>query len=506
MPRTPLAHSLHALFARADLEQDGLTRRDVVRGGALAAGAALATRLPIAPARAAAGGARVVVVGAGLAGLTATYRLKQAGIVAALYEASDRLGGRCWTRRDGFAGGQLTERGGEFIDTGHTALRRLAKELGLELVDVLAAEQSGTEPFYFFDGHAYGAQQAVEDYLAVRPQLRRDVHDAGYPTTYLSSTARGRQLDQTSVAAYIDQVVPGGRGSPFGQLLDVAYNIEYGADTDQQSALNLLYLLGYSSPAFDIFGESDERYKVAGGNDRVVSGLAAQVGSQVTTGAELTAIARRALGGYDLTFKGVRGTVRADHLVLALPFSMLRGVDLSKADFSPLKRTAITELPMGTNAKLAVQFSSRHWRTLGNNGDTYADTGYQNTWEVTRGQPGSPGILMDYTGGAVGLALNGNADTLARRFAQQLEPVLPGIASRYNGRAKLDHWPSYPWTRGSYSYWKVGQYTRFSGIEGAVDHECHFCGEHTSQDFQGYMNGGVDTGDRAAAEVISALR
>jgi monoamine oxidase len=160
---------------------------------------------------------------------------------------------------------------------------------------------------------------------------------------------------------------------------------------------------------------------------------------------------------------------------------------------------------MGANAKLNVQFTSRHWRTLRNNGDTFADTGYQATWEVSRGQAGAAGILVNYTGGRTAARLGGSTDTLARRFLDQIEPVLPGIRGRWNGRATLDHWPTNPWTRGSYSYFKVGQYTAFAGVESEPAGACHFAGEHTSLDAQGYLEGAVESGERAAREVGVAL-
>ena len=105
----------------------------------------------------------------------------------------------------------------------------------------------------------------------------------------------------------------------------------------------------------------------------------------------------------------------------------------------------------------------------------------------------------------MGAGLTGSAATRARAFLKQIEPVLPGLSAQWNGKATLDHWTSYPWTRGSYSYWKVGQYTRFAGSEGRPEGKCHFAGEHTSIDFQGYLNGAVETGQRAAAEVLAAL-
>jgi len=179
-------------------------------------------------------------------------------------------------------------------------------------------------------------------------------------------------------------------------------------------------------------------------------------------------------------------------------------VNYSRANFGALKDTAIKSLPMGTNSKLHVQFSERYWNTLGSNGNTYADTGYQNTWEVTRAQTGRQGILVDYTGGNVGATFgSGTPDSRAQEFLTQIDPLLPGLKDRYiPGKATIDFWTDYPWTKGSYSFWKVGQYTGFSGVEKERRGKVHFCGEHTSQDSQGYLNGAVETGQRVADEIL----
>jgi monoamine oxidase len=245
---------------------------------------------------------------------------------------------------------------------------------------------------------------------------------------------------------------------------------------------------------------------VRGGNDQIALRLRDRLPGQITLGAELVAI--EAVGdGHRLTFRGPP-PVTADKLVLALPFSILRrSVDLSRAGFSQRKLQAIGEQGMGTNSKLHVQFKRRLWNELGCNGETFADTGYQNTWEVSRAQPGMSGILVDYTGGTIGDSFgSGSAATRAKQFLDQIEPVLPGLGEEWNGKATVDYWPDYRWTRGSYSYWKVGQYTAFAGIEGRQEGNAHFCGEHTSIDFQGYLNGAVETGERAAAEVAADLR
>jgi monoamine oxidase len=133
---------------------------------------------------------------------------------------------------------------------------------------------------------------------------------------------------------------------------------------------------------------------------------------------------------------------------------------------------------------------------------------------VTRGQSGPTGILVDYTGGGVPLASFGGDPTdprvvarFAKTFLSQIEPVFPGITKQWNGRATLDVPLTNPFLLGSYSYWKVGQYTQFAGYEKVrqpdiVTGKCHFAGEHCSQDFQGYMEGGASEGLRAATEIL----
>jgi monoamine oxidase len=510
MARTPLARAVQdaALAAAADADPRRTTRRTFVREAGVAAfGLTALGRL--AGSAQAVGGPNIVVVGAGLAGLTCAYRLRQAGHRVELHEASERAGGRCWTIRGAFADEQIAEHGGEFIDTGHDAMRGLVRELGFRLDDLPRAEQKGTDILGFFDGRPYTFKQMAADFKVAWPAIDQDVTDADYPTTYYNSTPRGRELDAMSITDWIEATIPGGNSSRLGQLLDVAYTIEYGADSAVQSSLNLLYLLGYSGPKLRIFGESDERFHVAGGNDQVPAALASELGDDITYDSELVSVAQRSSGDFSLGFRehGRTRTVSADKVVLALPFAIIRrSVDISRAGFSNRKRTAIAEQGMGTNSKLHVQFDRRHWRDLGSNGETYADTGYQNTWEVTRAQPGKAGILVDYTGGTIGASFgSGTPSSRAKQFLAQIEPVLPGITKRWNGRATLDYWPGYEWTRGSYAYWKVGQYTRFGGVESEQQGNCHFAGEHTSLDFQGYLNGAVESGERAADEILADL-
>jgi monoamine oxidase len=487
------------------------SRRRFIRQAGIAA-AALAGAPLLRAKKPAAPQASVAIIGAGLAGLTCAYRLKQAGIDATVYEANTRIGGRCWTNRGTFAAGQIAEHGGELIDQHHKEIRQLAQELRLPLDNVLAAEPNGTEATFFLNGEHYPYREATRDLKAIWQTLHRDLTAAGYPTLYRQFTAHAFELDHMSIVDWLEANVPGGRSSRLGELLDIAYTIEYGAECEQQSALNLLYLLGYNTPGqFTLFGSSNEKYHVRGGNDRIVSTLAYVLDAQIRTGMALTSATRTPGGRYALTFAG-GSSVTVDKVVFALPFSMMKAgapVDISGAGFSALKTLAIEELAMGSNSKLNVQFTDRHWtsRPLRNNGDSFADTGYQATWEVSRAQPGKEGILVAYSGG-------NHADTFgvgtpverAVEFLGQIEPVLPGISTKFNGRATVDFWRGNPLVRGSYAFWGVGQYTRFAGVEGAQEGNAHFCGEHTSIDSQGYLNGAVETGERAAREVLSDLR
>jgi monoamine oxidase len=511
--RTPLAQRVEEAFAGV-VAEERTTRRELLKrttaAGVAVAGASTFGRFVEAAHAAEAG--RVVVVGGGLAGLTAAYRLRQAGVTAELHEAHPtRIGGRCWTLRGAFDAGQLAEHGGELIDQGHTQIRNLAQELGLALDNLLAAEQNGTEQTNWFDGARYSYEEATRDLKAAWQKIHKDVSAASYPTLFDSFTPRGLELDQMSIVDWINETFDGGIDSKIGQLLDVAYNIEYGAESAEQSSLNLLYLLAYSGQGnLRIFGPSNEKYHVRGGNDQITDRLAQRLAGQITLGSQLVAIRATAGGRWELTFTqgAATKTVTADRVVLALPFSIMRAsVDFRRAGFERLKVTAIREQGMGTNSKLHLQFRSRPWRAQGYNGETFSDRGYQNTWEVTRAQGGTPGILVNYTGGNVGAGFGtGTPESRAQQFLAQVEPVLPGVTGAWNGKATVDFWPGYEWTRGSYSFWKVGQYTKFAGMEGRRQGTCHFAGEHTSIDFQGYLNGAVETGARAAAEILGDLK
>lgn len=276
-----------------------------------------------------------------------------------------------------------------------------------------------------------------------------------------------------SLVDYINETVPGGIGSRFGKLLAVAYSIEFGADAHVLSALNLLYLLGFAEKEnFLMYGDSDESLHIRGGNDQIPALLAKNLQEQINFNSELIKIDQDNSENIRLVFRNKEGEweVLADKVILAIPFSILRTIDYQNARFCPLKEVMIEELGMGINTKPHVQFINRFWNELGNNGETFADTGYQQTFESSRAQRGKSGILVNYTGGETAAQLFAVTDEKLKEatisFLDKLEPVLPGSVNKWNGLATIDHWLSNQWSKGAYSYWKVGQYTKFAGILG----------------------------------------
>ncbi len=422
-------------------------------------------------------------MGAGLAGLTSAYRLKQNGIISTIYEATNRVGGRCWTRRGYFKEDQIIERGGELIDTGHKEIQELAKELGLELENLIMAESIGTNPFYFIDQCPYSFKEVTNDFMKIFPKLQKDLKEVGETTLYNGYTERGFELDHMSVVDYINETVPGGINSRFGKLLAIAYTIENGADAHKQSALNLLYLLGFAQKKhFQIYGDSDECFHIRGGNDQLPELLAKNLNGQIRFNSQLIKIEQYGQNEIRLVFQNdeKEWEVLADKVILAIPFRILRTIDFENASFRQLKTAAIEELGMGVNTKLHVQFVNRFWNEIGNNGETFADIGYQHTFESSRAQQGISGILVNFTGGetaAKQFALTDEVlEETTKKFLDKLTLVLPGSVSNWNGLSTVDHWLSNQWTKGAYSYWKVGQYTKFAGIVGEREGNIFFVG------------------------------
>jgi monoamine oxidase len=500
-----------------------ISRREfVMRSGAVSAAAAVAGQMASAKPAFAARAPRIAIIGGGIAGLTAALTLRDRGVYADVYESSTRLGGRMhsdWTEfGHGFwDNGQQAELCGELIDSDHTTILQLARRFSLPVADLLKAQPKGTtDTYWVFDGR-YPYRQASEDFKAVNRVLQKQLSAIGPSTVYNSYTAAGKFFDEMTVYEWITKYVSGGHHSPMGALLNAAYNEEYGAETSGQSSLNLILLLGYGPGTWSIYGTSDERYHIAGGNSLLPLAIAKVLPSgSIHLGYRMAAIKANTGGSVTVSFDNGR-RVTADQVILCMSFSVLRTLDYSKAGFDALKKRAITQLGSGHNVKLNMQFSSRIWNSYGSTGTVYTDLPLQSGWEVTRAQSGSTGIFVEYPGANVSrsmgqpipyttTATNPRVSAFARQALAELERVFPGTARRWNGKAMLSTPFTDPDFLCSYAYWKPGQYTGFSGYEKVRQGNIHFAGEHCSINFQGYMEGGAEEGVRAANEILSDLK
>jgi monoamine oxidase len=513
MSRSPLFRQVSRILQlaedrSAEPQPSGFSRRTFLsRAGA--AGIALS---PLGALAQAGAQPRIAIVGAGLAGLACADRLRRKGYTSRIYEASARLGGRCYSNRS-LVPGMAAENGGEFIDTGHKTMLAYANEFGLARESVI--KQAGEERYYFF-GREWSETEVVEQFRAVVARMQDDLRRISGEASFYSSNAADIELDNVNLAEYFGLRC---QGYPLVEaVLNEAYLAEYGLETSQQSTLNFLGFMRLNKQSkFEPFGVSDERFHLVDGNDGIIAGLESKLGSQIQRNAKLTRLGKSASGEYLLYFNGSTQPERADAVVLTIPFTVLRTVQLdSSLGLSADKSRAIRDLGYGMNAKTMVAFNGRRWATqFGSNGGVYSDlANVQTVWETNRARALQRAILTDYASGQRGAALR--TDRVQQQvgaFLTDLERVFPGIkatAAKQGSAiiAHLEHWPSNPLTKGSYTCYKPGQFTTIEGLAGEAAGPLKFAGEHADSfySWQGYMEGACLSGIRAANEVLEDIR
>jgi monoamine oxidase len=537
MGRTPLFRNIQrALRIARDCERAGISTREALEREAQWSRRSFVRAAASAAALGATGcgldvGSRdsslrlsgnVGIVGAGIAGLACATELARYGLRPTIHEASDRAGGRIWSLGGAFAGpvsfaGQVAERGGELIDTGHTTMRGYARSLGLTLETYIKRPGETT---YYFGGTHYSEEVVVDEFRALVPAMHEDLRSTSGGPTADSFSEGDRVLDFTTLEEWLDTR---GAGSIARTALDVAYTIEYGVETDRQSCLGLLFFIHADRRSrFEPFGVfSDERFHVVEGNQAIPQGLAASLADPIRFGRRLVAARKRSDGRIELTMSqgGSLRTYVHDIVVFAIPFSVLREVDLDPSlELPAWKLLAIDELQYGTNSKMLIGFDGAPWEALGSNGSSYSDLGdHQNTWETnyTRATPTSA-VLTDYSGGDRGARLDPrNPIGEANRFLTALDRVWPGASARVSrdrrgrpARVHLEHWASNPFSRGSYTANQPGYFTTIAGNEGKPVGNVLFAGEHTNSfyEWQGFMEGAALSGIEAAGQAVNLLR
>jgi monoamine oxidase len=434
------------------------------------------------------GRGRVVVVGAGLAGLTAAYELDRKGWDVTVLEARDRVGGRCRTFRKELRFGQVAEAGGEFIDAAHDAVRGYADSFGLELDDLRKTKQDSLPGAIYADGKRKPYDKVVD--AALKAELDRfDEQIDGYAKAIdVADPARtGAGLDTRSVADVLDDLTldPDARA-----LIEADLRTEYTVEPDK---LSLLFHVVLSALTADASDDDIERYRIRGGNDRLPNAFADRLRDSLALSSPVESIQSRQSR---VRVVAGRDKVDADFCVVATPLPVLRDMELDVQLPRPV-RDAIATLQYGQVTKTALQYKGRFWIDDGLSGDTITDLPIQATYDATGSQPGDAGVLMTYSAGDVGARI-GAADPRARIDAavEQVAEMYPR-SDRDFARGATIAWGRERFTRGSYSAWAPGQYTAFWPALRRAYGRVYFAGEHTDL-WASYMEGAVRSGRRVA--------
>lgn len=427
----------------------------------------------------------VLVAGAGMAGLAAARTLTASGARVTVFDARDRVGGRVWTIRDGFAQRQHAEGGADLLESDQTSVMSLARELRLPLVPILK------RGFGFYGTGANGrrSMQASARNLAA-------LFAPFWPAVAQYRLLEGRwssplaqALARESVADYLKRT--GASAAAVARMRGLRGF--FLADPEDLSMIALADFL-----ATDGFGGEGTTFRVKGGNDRLATAMAAQLISPVQLRSVLRRV-RQTARGVVATIEGPSGRhdVAGDALVVALPATAVRDVVFEPA-LSEAQWTAMCTLQYGGATRVLLQFASRFWvrarRPLAFGSDL--PTGA--VWDGNEQQAGPAGILSLLAGGRAADAMvamlnKDGAAGITRRLGWLGRPsrVLASHAVRWNDD---------PWVRGGYAVFDPQFDPRGRDLLAQPDGRVSFAGEHTSIRWQGYVNGAVESGQRAAAE------
>jgi monoamine oxidase len=438
----------------------------------------------------------IAIIGGGLAGLMACHTLKKNGIASTIYEGSNRTGGRMLTAHNVMGNGLVTEFGGEYLDTNHVLMFELMKEFNLETLDTKPSLEGKKVDDIFIGGKHYTIQDAIKEFNKINKKIEEDlkkINEDYSPGSYADT------LDQLSIDEYLDRI---GCKGWFKKFIQVAYESEFGYSTADLSSLNLITFIDTdtSENEFRYFGDSDERYKVKGGNQQVVDQLAFANKESIVKEHILTKISK-AEKQYLLTFANGK-EITADYVIMTIPFTMLRGVELN-VEMSPEKKNAIDTLNYGTNAKMMFGMDKRVWREKGYGGYLFNEL-VQNGWDNSLAQLNDEGYggYTVFLGGEAGKTMN--KDEYAK-YLDGVDKAYPGAKAVHNGKQAIMHWPTQPFVKGSYACFTKGHIVHvLPHIATPIDN-IYFAGEHCSEAFQGFMEGAAATGKEAAESILEKI-
>jgi monoamine oxidase len=442
---------------------------------------------------------QIVIVGAGLAGLQAATILRKAGRPVVVLEARPFPGGRVKTIRAPFAESLYAEAGPIRIPDVHQTVLTLARAHQLNLVPF---ESPAGSPVITVRGIT---ARVPEDLSKVASALALKPDERGIPPATLLQRYAGTLPDLLrSVTPNADDYAQWraydavtwpewlrSRGASAGAVTLMTL----GGDSRELSALYVLRQIA-------LLQKTSQFYKIQGGMDRLPRAVAAALGSVVRYNAAVTRI-DRGNGSIRVDFveKGRATSIRARRVILAIPFSTLRRVEI-RPPFPAEKTKAVRELSYFPATRLLLQSRSPFWQESGLNGSARTDQPAE-IWDCTYDLAGSRGILGATVGGALGRRLaNVTRDEAVKMGADLVVKTFTGLRRTFE-RGVAYRWARDPWARGAFAIFSPGQMTSMMSVIAPADGRVHFAGEHTSS-WMGWMEGALQSGERAANEVLTA--
>jgi monoamine oxidase len=439
----------------------------------------------------------VAILGGGIAGLTAAYELEKLNIPYKIFEADKRVGGRIKTKRD-FVSGLTTECGAEFIDTTHEDLLNYLKEFNIDTIDIRVDQL--IKDTFFFEGKTYSSIEIVNAYKKILPKIITDQIQSEEDEKY------AEKIDYTPLDIYFKEL----NGDVwFIECLKKAYESEYGGNIREQSATNFLsMMLPEVGENFEVFGVSDELIKIKGGTQTIVEAFEKRI-KNINLNHKLKKISQPN-DHYVLEFENGT-TVEATFLLCTIPFSVLKSIEIDIKNMTKNKKNCIQELGYGTNIKYIQKFNDKPWRQNGYQGYLFNNI-IHNGFDSSQLQNDTikESTYTFYFGGddAMKFCKKENFESLRTKYLDYFEKVYKGskaaVSTDLNDYLLLD-WPNNPLAKCSYSSFKPGQWTLYGEEVSKPIGNMFFAGEHCSDDFQGFMNGSIQSSKAAVVALAKAL-
>jgi monoamine oxidase len=486
---------------RTTIHAVNIGRREFLKWAGLAAGglhaaSSLGWALPQGPGQRDGRGGRVVILGAGLAGLAAAWQLKRAGQDVIVLEAQLHPGGRVHTIREGLSDDLYAEAGAGRIPSTHDITLEWVKYFGLELEPF---RPNAMAEVALLKGKrvkipAVGPVDMSLVPLDLTPEERRiglkDLQDH-----YCSEAGKqvgDRVREDSAALARFGEICMRDFLREKGASEDAIHYISFGFENDSAADF-LMDLVNMAAPLS----------KIKGGNDQLPRAFAAKLSDVIRYGCAVEQIERRENAvRIACRCAGMLDHVEADAAICAIPYSVLRRIPVTP-EWSPEKRKVIDELYYGPCVRSTYQVRRRYWEDEGLNGFGMSEKNFE-VWHPTFGKPGKRGLLQayNYEDYARQLDQRSEADRVEQAI-RDMDEVHPGLRPNLE-TVVAKSWAHDPWQQGAYALYAVGQMKWYSEIckpEGRV----WFAGEHASP-WNGWMQGAITSGIKAARDVGLALR